>query len=173
VGRLNKYAKNTAVVRPKPALAYDGFLTEEERIEIEAEILADIEAEQRRLEKEKYRKEATRRMRVERELEEEQVSLLVDLPGHAQKIVLDGVPFYHGHIVEVSQSKAETLLDIMDKAWRHEESVGGANGNAYRKPYEERLSGLTQTSTRGSAVAHAPISPMSQGRLTPSVTPKV
>jgi len=59
------------------------------------------------------------------------------------------------------------VFNMMDQAWRHEETVGGANKDAYRKP---RRTGLS--ATRGVTNAPTPqevLSPMSASRAGPAV----
>lgn len=154
--------------------ASGSLLTEEEMREIEDDIKAEIIAEAKKSEKERYRSEARRRIRVAKGLEEPQVTVLVDIPGFADKIVLDGRPYYHGYTYTVPDSVASCLMDQMDKSWRHEDNVGGANHNEYRKPRNTSLSGKSgahNVATIQNSSMHAnPLSSVSQGRMQPKLT---
>jgi hypothetical protein len=145
------------------------LLTEEERREIEDDIIAEIEAERRKAAKEEFKKHARGKLRRQAALDEPHETVLIDLPGHSDKIVLDGVAFYHGHVYERPVSVVATLLDVMGKAWMHEENVGGANSNVYTKPRSTLVNGSTQAVTNAPVNQTPAISPMSAGRLTPKI----
>ena len=175
----NKNSKNYVDIEP-PLKESDGvgyLLSEEERAEIEADIIAEIEEEERKKLKDKYRLEAKDRMRREKGLSEEQVTLTIDIAGYSDAIKLSGKPYYHGHSYTVPLSVAQSLYDIMGRTWDHEESVGGANANEYRKPRETRMLGgravqnAPQRNDTGGAPINVPsVSPLSANRLAPKVT---
>ncbi len=163
----------------EPETSTASLLTEEERAEIEDTIIAEIEEEERERLRAAYKVEAKEKFRREKGLAEEQVTLTIDVAGHAQDIKLDGRPFYHGHTYTVPRSIADTLFDIMGRTWDHEESVGGANQNEYRKPRNTRMLGGRPVTgapmQSGAQAASVPvqnksISPLSAGRLAPKVT---
>lgn len=174
VRRQNSYsklAKKEVVVSPSLNEDYDGLLSPEERDELLAEIREEIREEEVAKAKEDFKAKARTAIRIEKGLEEEQVTLLMDLPGHSEYIRLDNQRFYHGFTYTRPYSVAEYLNYAMDQAWRHEEETGGASRDIYRKP---RLTGLS--ATRGVTNAPMsqqpvpPISPMSAGRVTPKIT---
>lgn len=72
----------------------------------------------------------------------------VDLPGNSRHIMLDGVVYLHGVTYPVSRNVAETMADIQARGWDHENEIGGANRDHYRKPQSKRIS---QNSYGGSA----------------------
>lgn len=150
------------------------LLTEEEMREIEVDLKAEIALEVKKLEKDKYRAEARRKLRVAKGLEEPQLQILVDVPGFTDKILLDGRPYYHGYTYTVSDSVASCLMNQMDMSWRHEENVGGANHNEYRKPRNTTLSGKTGPANvatiQNSSTNPLPLSEMSRGRTVPRMT---
>lgn len=150
------------------------LLTEEEMREIEDELKAEIAAEAKKVEKDKFKVEARRKLRVAKGLEEPQVQILIDIPGFADKITLDGRPYYHGYTYTVADSVAACLMDQMDKSWRHEDNVGGANHNEYRKPRNTSLSGKTGAANvatiQNSTMNSNPLSSVSAGRMVPKVT---
>lgn len=59
---------------------------------------------------------------------------VIDLPGHSNRIVINGAEYFHGGKYTVSLSLYRSFLDIMARAWEHEESVGNANRREYQKP---------------------------------------
>ena len=164
--RLSKSSKAIAPVMEDSK--YDGLLSPEERAELLAEIEDEIHEEEVKAAKAEFKAKARTAVRVQKGLEEEQVTFLVDLPGHADKIRIDNQLFYHGFSYTRPFSIAETVFYMMDQAWRHEEAVGGANKDAYRKPRNTGISavhGVTNAPTNQQV-----ISPMSSGRVTPRVT---
>lgn len=79
---------------------------------------------------EEYKKDVRRKLVPSEALE----PILVDLAGHANKIVIDGTQYFHGVTYHFTRSQAETIREIIWRTWRHEHEIGGANGNAYRRP---------------------------------------
>jgi hypothetical protein len=130
----------------------DTLLSAEEMAEIEADVLAEIEGQERERLKKVYKDQAKEKLRRAKGLAEEQITLVIDLPGHSKEIRLDGVIYSHGHQFTVPKSVADSLYDVMGRAWDHEEQVGGANQNEYRKPRSTRVSGAT------GAITNAPVS---------------
>ena len=153
------------------------LLSEEEMAEIESEIVAEIEEEERERQRKIYREEAKLSMKRAKGLAEEQVEVIIDVAGHAQDIKLDGRPYFHGHTYIVPLSVASTLYDIMGRTWDHEESVGGANQNEYRKPRNTRMLGgrpisgaPQQNQTMGAPIPSQAASHIGKDRITPRVT---
>jgi hypothetical protein len=147
--------------------SYDGLLSPEERAELISEIEDEIHAEEVKKAKVEFKDKARTAIRIQKGLEEEQVTFLIDLPGHSDKIRIDNQYYYHGFTYTRPYSVAQTVFNMMDQAWRHEETVGGANKDAYRKP---RHTGLS--ATRGVTNAPTPqevLSPMSASRAGPAV----
>lgn len=180
-GRYGKNQPEIEISEPEEEVPsqVESLLSEEERAEIEAEIVAEIEAEERERLKEQYRIESREKFKRSKGLLEEQITVTIDVAGHAQDIKLDGRPYYHGHTYTVPRSVACTLNDIMGRTWDHEESVGGANNNEYRRPRSTRMLGgraiqnaPMQNSTAGVQIPvhNQPISDLSKGRLSPRVT---
>jgi hypothetical protein len=145
------------------------LLTDEERAELIAEVQDELNEELKKKEREEFKAQARRNLRVKKGLEEEQIALLIDLPGNADHIRIDGNRFYHGHTYTIPYSVAETLNHMMDRGWRHEEEVGGANSNEYRKKLKTTHSQRTGVTSNGPTVQQPSISPMSAGRLQPKV----
>jgi hypothetical protein len=159
--------KEIAIAPVMESSSWDGLLSEKEREELLAEIMEEVHEEEVKKAKADFKIKARVAVRIQKGLEEEQITFLMDLPGHSSKIRLDNRYFYHGHTYTEPYSVAETLFSTMDLAWRHEESVGGANKDAYRKPRNTGLS-LTRGVTNA-PTAQEVISPMSAGRVGPKV----
>jgi len=67
---------------------------------------------------------------------EELMSMTIDLPGFADRIMLDGVTYFHGITYRFPKRQYDTVRDLVSQAWRHESETGGANRDAYRRPRE-------------------------------------
>lgn len=72
--------------------------------------------------------------------EEAMEDVLIDVAGHSNKIMVDGVEYFHGYTYRVPYSLARVFQDTMQATWRHEHEVGGANRDEYRKPRNITLS---------------------------------
>lgn len=114
-------------------------LTDEEKAEIKERAIAQVQKERKAREEESYMVVALDEARRSLIPEEALVDVFVDLPGHAVRILIDGVEYIHGYTYEVGIQKAATMVDIMQRAWDHEDEVGGANRNFYRRPMNQRL----------------------------------
>lgn len=100
------------------------------REEAQAHVAADFKKEER--------KKVFERMVVEERMkyapEEELISTLIDLPGHAKAIVINGREYVHGATYDVPISLHRSMAEIMYRAWQHEDVVGGVNRDTYIKP---------------------------------------
>jgi hypothetical protein len=153
--------------------AYDGLLSPEERARLLEEVEDDIHEEEVERATLKFKADARTAIRVQKGLEEEQVTVLIDLPGHSDRIRIDNRLYYHAFTYTVPYSVAETLFHIMDRAWRHEEETGGANKDAYRRPRNTGLSATKGVSNAPTSAPQAPagaLSAMSAGRVAPKIT---
>ena len=137
-----KREKKTAVSDPAFPDLDTSLFTQDELNKIAAEAEADVKAER----KEETRAELLKRHKVlaKRQVDpnEELISVQIDVPGFADRIVLDGYPYFHGQTVDVPRRVYNTLVDIMQSAHRHEASTGNANRDQYRKPREVRINPL-------------------------------
>jgi len=160
--------KEVAIAPVLEDKSFEGLLSESERQALLAEVEDEIHEEEVNKAKELFKAKARSAIRIQKGLEEEQITLLVDLPGHAEYIRLDNRRYYHAHTYTVPFSIADSLMSTMDRAWRHEEETGGANKDAYRKP---RLTGLSPVRGITNAPTEQPaLSAMSAGRVQPKVT---
>src|SRR3974390_438262 len=80
--------------------------------------------------------EAALRYERRRYLPHEQlVDILIDLPGHAPRLLIDGVEYSHSFTYRVSVNQARSMWELMQRCWNHEHEIGGANRNFYRRPH--------------------------------------
>jgi hypothetical protein len=108
---------------------------------ISAERRAQIAAEAKKKVLEERRKEAEKlllaaemkKFEAEGKPEEEERSLLVNLPGHAMDVKLDGKAYEHGQTYVVKKRVYDSLKDIIARAWEHEDEIGQANNDLYRR----------------------------------------
>jgi hypothetical protein len=71
----------------------------------------------------------------------------LDLAGHSDRIRLDGTIFFHGITYGVPRAVFESLRETVQRGWKHEFEVGGANRNAYQRPLDTQLNGRTKAVT--------------------------
>jgi hypothetical protein len=123
-------------------------LTSTEQIQLEAEALAEVEAEQKKLAKEQFKKAARDRISAKLqaangEPEEELVPITIDLAPHSSFIMIDGVRYSHGQTYRFAPASVPTINEIMWRTWTHEAEIKDdkARLNAYRRPHSPRLSG--------------------------------
>lgn len=115
------------------AMGEEAFeLSEEEKAELRAEAKQKVFLERKAAMKKEYLQAEIKRHRSLGKPGEEIVSCTIDLPGHADRIVMDGVHYFHGATYKVSRSKFDSIRDICARAWEHEHEVGGANRDVYR-----------------------------------------
>lgn len=109
-------------------------LSEEDKERVHQKARGIVAAKFKKAAEEKYLQEAIKEIERESIPEQRVEPLLINVAGHAAKITIDGRPYEHGRIYNVTQSERETLEEIMARTWNHEHEVGGANGNQYRRP---------------------------------------
>ena len=132
---------------PKKAKKAAAPLAEEYRNIPGSDLLSDEEVEKlreeaaakaRKTRKEQASKELAARFEKEEnhriDPSEELMSYTVDLPGFADRIMLDGVVYMHGVTYRFPKRQYDTIRDLVSHAWRHESETGGANRDAYRGP---------------------------------------
>ena len=133
---------------------YEDVLTSEDMAEIKAEAAAELKKEQRK----SARKEMLARAKADLQREAaalaqqggpraDMVDLTIDLAPYAADIRLDGRPYPHGKQVRVPRKVAAVLAEQMERSWKHQEGLSGANENAYRKPRMATINGRTGATT--------------------------
>jgi hypothetical protein len=116
-------------------------LTEEEKNEARTRAREHVRAKR----KEKAIDEAFKKAVTEEEREYEPndqlVDIMIDLPKYAAFVRLDHVVYYHGLPYEVPMIKAQTILDIMARAWEHQSEIEGKRrrGDNALRPQNYRI----------------------------------
>lgn len=115
------------------AKVHDTFLTEDEKAEIKAEALKEVDDENKEQVKADYKAkikaEATRKSLFKNAKKGEKgeglVPVYIDIPKVSDCIRLDGACFYPGITYNVSPEVAEVLNEVMGKGQNHEDEVSG------------------------------------------------
>jgi hypothetical protein len=102
----------------------------------EQDVHEELTKEHEELLLEQFKQEARQAKLPQEELQEIQI----DLPGHAPHVMLDNVIYLHGHTYTLPRNQVDSIKDIMARAWDHENDIGGANRDVYRKPRNQRIS---------------------------------
>lgn len=71
--------------------------------------------------------------------QEELKYISLDMAGHADRIMLDGVIYFHGQTYEVPKRIYDVLREVVGRGWDHEDEIGGANRDLYRRPRSTAL----------------------------------
>jgi len=65
----------------------------------------------------------------------------IDMPAvGGTELVTNGVPMYHGAVVEVDIGTLRDLKEKIYRLWDHDRNISGSNENAYRRKREDTLS---------------------------------
>ena len=114
-------------------------LTEEEKEEVRALARAQVAEKYKKIAKKRFLEQALKEVEQETIPEQQLHPLLIDLAGHANKVVIDGKHYVHGRVYYFTQNEYDSIVEIMANTWRHEREVHGANGDYYRKPQNALL----------------------------------
>ncbi len=60
----------------------------------------------------------------------------IDVPGYTKYIMIDGRQMPQGDTVSLTEDEKRSVADIMNCAWKHETSNGGAHMKDYRPPID-------------------------------------
>jgi hypothetical protein len=122
-------------------------LTPEEQAEIHERAAKTVAEERKAAEQDAFFEQALRQARSAYDPALLSEDVLIDLPGHAVHILIDGVQFMHGLVYEVPKPVAQTINEIIHRAWLHEDEIGGANRQFYHQPQNIRLTRRSQNVT--------------------------
>ena len=122
-----------AVTPPKHVPKTDPkLLTEDDRARLLKQAAAVVEDE---------RKKATEAAELEKLIDAERAkfdadltkeTVVIDLPAFADKLIVDGVYYYHQQVLEVTSVKAASLRNQMAMCWEHEHVTGNPNASNYK-----------------------------------------
>jgi hypothetical protein len=118
------------------------LLSAEELQVIRSEAEAEVDKELKTKERERIKKEFLQTARMLRGVTEPDDVVTIDLPEHADRIVINGVAFMHGRIYRVPAGVAMQLRETMQGAWQHQAVVEGRRKDFYTKR-NTRMNGLT------------------------------
>lgn len=127
-----------------PVMPVDkSLVTEEARERIRKEAEATIENERRIAAENVLREEMLSEERAKFDPQEEMVRVTIDIPAIENRILVDGVPYYHGEAVEVRRSVAASLREQMGRMWDLEKVSGNPNLSHYKPVKEDSFSALS------------------------------
>lgn len=122
-------------------------LNPEEQEDIRVRAKEQVEKERKTAQEDQLFEQAMREARSAYDPALRMEDVLIDLPGHAVHILIDGVQFMHGLVYEVPQPVAQTINEIIHRTWLHEDEIGGANRSFYQQPRDIRLTRRSQNVT--------------------------
>ena len=115
------------------------ILTPEERDQIELEVMQEAEDELKAQAKAQLKDRLKKVARQERGLDEEQVTLFVDLAPYCDRILLDNIAYLQGMTYTVPASRAQVMAEVMQRTWGHQSEIDGKSENFYRKSRGQRV----------------------------------
>lgn len=66
----------------------------------------------------------------------------IDLaPNGGLGITINGIDYYHGQEYDFSTKQLQSVMDIVQRTWMHEQSIKGKNDNFYRQGQNRTISG--------------------------------
>lgn len=73
----------------------------------------------------------------------------IDLPSSGGLcLTINGMNYFHGQAYTVDRHMLSTMLDMVHRAWKHEETIHGSNENAYRPQVNATFNMRTGTRIR-------------------------
>lgn len=121
------------------------LVDDKRRAAIEREARKIVEDEERKAEEDRILKSALARLRHKDNPESRNndiVDITLDLAEHSERLVLDGVAYYHGQTYRVTRAKADTMRDIIARGWRHQDEIDGKDLRShYQAKRQTSLSG--------------------------------
>lgn len=136
------------------------ILSNEEVEEAKAEARKMIEAAQVKAAKKKIIDDETQRLRNEEGMvtgdgvKDQMVRISLDLAPHSPFIVLNHRPYYHAQTYTVPRHVAETLREIQQRGWRHQDEIDGKSlAQHYQRAHATGLSPVKGVTNAPRAVA--------------------
>lgn len=136
-------AKDAKVVkkgRPEITVLDPALLSNEDKASLRARAKAAADAEIKQRTVDALYVQYLEEERRKHDPQEETKYIMLDMAGHADRIMIDGVVYFHGTQYGVPLSLYNVLRETIQAGWKHEDEIGGANRNAYNKPRQIRLS---------------------------------
>jgi hypothetical protein len=152
-------AKEPKLKAPKVLTLNADLISDEQKKALRAKALEHVTKKRVEKAEDEYFQQAIHEAELVDKPEEQLEYILLDMAGHAPYIMLDGVQFFHGQTYEVTRSVANTMREIVARGWKHEDEIGGANRDLYRRPRN------TTMSMKTGMVRSGPIDPASGGNV--------
>lgn len=137
---MAKDAKTVKKGRPEITVIDPNSLTDDEKAALRAQARAQVDAEVRQRTTDALFVQYLQEERRKGDPQEETKYIVLDMAGHSDRIMIDGVAYFHGTQYGVPLSLYNVLRDVVQAGWRHEDEIGGANRSSYNKPRQIRLS---------------------------------
>lgn len=120
--------------KPVRKAIVDTSIIGEERIQqLRAKAAKKVELERQQAAEAQLLEQFEREERQAGGLDEPTVSVSIDLAPYADRLMLDGVIYFQGRTVEVRQSVADVIHEMMHRTWQHQSIVDGKSENFYRQ----------------------------------------
>lgn len=129
------------VKRPSITLIDPTLLSDAEKAELRAKARERVDRERKEASMDAFLAaeiDAARRAGLP---QEEMKFIALDMAGHSDRIMLDGIIYFHGQTYEVPKHTYDVLREVVARGWEHEDEIGGANRDMYRRP---RTTALTR-----------------------------
>lgn len=126
VAEAEAHAENLDEPHPEHPL-----LTRREVMDVQAQARSDLIAKQRANAKKALLASETLRLAQEEGLttgssiNDQPVSITLDLAEHSDRIVINGRPYYHGYTYTVPRHIADNLAEIQYRGWKHQDEIDG------------------------------------------------
>ena len=107
---------------------------------IRKEVQAQVLEERKKQAKDELKRKLLAEERRAQIPDQDLMPIAIDLPGHMDRITIDmgqppnGGVYHHGMTYNVDPNKYATLMEIVMRAWAHEEETGIPNHRTYRRP---------------------------------------
>lgn len=119
-------------------------LTDKEKDDIRKRAEEQVRKERLAAAEEEFFEAALKDARAPNQKDLQLEDVLIDLPGHSVHIMIDGTMFLHGFVYEVNSLQGATIREMLQRAWDHEDEIGGANRNFYNQPRNLQLTRRSQ-----------------------------
>jgi len=110
------------------------LLSDEDIAEIRAKAREQVETDRKKQAKEELKGRFLKEERHRSDPNEELIPLTIDLPGFADRIMIDGTVYMQGVTYRFPRNQYNSVVDQLAQSWKHEAQTGGANRDAYRQP---------------------------------------
>lgn len=107
---------------------------------------AALETERKKAARKAVLETETQRLREEEGMsaggvKDEKVRIMLDLAPHSPYILINSRPYYHGQTYTVPRHVAETLREVQQRGWRHQDEIDGKSlSEHYQRARQTELS---------------------------------